>query len=332
MATIKDIALKAGVSISTVSRVLNYDKSLSVPDKTKQKIFEIAEELEYKKKKSPRKSVESSIAIFNWYTEKEELDDLYYMSIRLGAEQRCQQYGLNLVKYFQNDFEEMKKEEYDGVVAIGKFSPKQVQELHSITENIVFVDFSPEGEDFDSVLTDFSIATKKVLNYFIEKGHSEIGYIGGRETFKENGGAYIPDSREATFKTYLGEKGMLSESAMYVGSFTVDDGFDLMKKAIAEHGENLPTAFFCGNDSLAIGALRALHEEGINVPDRVNIIGVNDISVAKYVYPPLSSVKVQTEIMGETAVDFMMKRLEQKQKVTHQVFVSSDLVIRKSSY
>ncbi|MCA1065237.1 LacI family DNA-binding transcriptional regulator [Rossellomorea sp. AcN35-11] len=331
MATIKDIALKAGVSISTVSRVLNDDKSLSVPQQTKHKIFEVAEELNYKKKKAPRKSVDSSIAIFNWYTEKEELDDLYYMSIRLGAEQRCQHYGLNLVKYFQNDFEEMKKGSFDGVVAIGKFSSYQVQELKRISENIVFVDFSPEGEDVDSVLTDFSIATKKVLNHFLKKGHTDIGYIGGRETFKENDGDFIPDSREDTFKHYLGEKGMLSESSMYVGSFTVDDGFRLMKRAVAEHGEKLPTAFFCGNDSLAIGALRALHEEGIGVPDRVNLIGVNDISVSKYVYPPLSSVKVQTEVMGETAVDFMVKRLEEKRKVTHKVFISSELVIRKSS-
>ncbi|MGM0854976.1 MAG: substrate-binding domain-containing protein [Bacillota bacterium] len=63
-----------------------------------------------------------------------------------------------------------------------------------------------------------------------------------------------------------------------------------------------------------MGAFRALHEEELSVPDRVNIIGVNDISVAKYVYPPLSSVKVQTEVMGETAVVFMMKRLEQNKK------------------
>ncbi len=330
MATIKDIAKKAGVSISTVSRVLNYDASLSVADKTKQKIFEIAEELDYKKKPG-RKSLDSRIAVFNWYTEKEELDDLYYMSIRLGAEQRCQHYGLNLVKYFQNDFNEMKKEEVDGIVAIGKFSEKQVQELSQITNNIVFADYCPGAEEYDSVVTDFAKATEKVLDHFMEKGHKSIGYIGGQEIFKQNGGEVIPDDRESTYRSYLAEKGMLNEDAMYVGSFTVDDGFNLMEKAIKQHGDNLPTAFFCGNDSLAIGALRALHAAGISVPDRVNIIGVNDISVAKYVFPALSSVRVHTELMGETAVDFLMQRLNEEQKVSRKVLISTELVVRQSS-
>ena len=82
MATIKDIAEKAGVSSATVSRVLNYDASLSVADETKKRIFEAAEELSYRKRSSKR-YVDQKIAIIHWYTEKEELNDLYYLSIRL---------------------------------------------------------------------------------------------------------------------------------------------------------------------------------------------------------------------------------------------------------
>ena len=82
MATIKDIAELAGVSIATVSRVLNYDSTLSVADETKKRIFEVAEQLSYKQK--PAKKLETgNIALLQWYTEKEELEDLYYMSIRL---------------------------------------------------------------------------------------------------------------------------------------------------------------------------------------------------------------------------------------------------------
>src|SRR3954462_8566690 len=88
MATIKDIAQIAGVSIATVSRVLNYDTTLSVSDETKKRIFEVAEELSYKKKQA-RKQESGKIALLQWYTEKEELEDLYYMSIRLGVENRC---------------------------------------------------------------------------------------------------------------------------------------------------------------------------------------------------------------------------------------------------
>ena len=79
------------------------------------------------------------------------------------------------------------------------------------------------------------------------------------------------------------------------------------------------------NDSMAIGCLRALLEEGISVPQRVSIIGVNDISVTKYVFPPLSTVRVYTELMGETAVDLLIERITERQ-VAKKVSLSTQLV------
>jgi LacI family transcriptional regulator len=329
MATIKDIAQIAGVSIATVSRVLNYDTTLSVSDETKKRIFEVAEELSYKKKPA-RKQESGKIALLQWYTEKEELEDLYYLSIRLGVENQCRQHGIQLDKFFQDNYEELKEADILGLIAIGKFSKKQVGELLKITKNIVFVDTSPDEERFDSIVIDFERATIKVLDYFIKKGHEKVGYIGGREVFKDKT-SIIEDPRELTFKRYLTDKGLANEAFMYVGTFSAGDGHDLMKKAIAEHGDNLPTAFFAGNDSIAVGALRALLEEGISVPERVNIIGVNDISISKYVFPPLSTVKVYTEIMGETAVDTLLERIAGR-KTAKKIFIATELVIRKSSF
>ncbi|ETI68605.1 LacI family DNA-binding transcriptional regulator [Neobacillus vireti] len=329
MATIKDIAKMAGVSIATVSRVLNYDTTLSVSDDTKKRIFEAAEELSYKKKPA-RKQESGKIAVLQWYSEKEELEDLYYMSIRLGVENRCLQQGLDTAKFFQDNYEALKENEIRGLIAIGKFSSQQVGELVKISENIVFVDTSPDEDRFDSIVIDFEKATSKVLDYFIEKGHKHIGYLGGREGFKDNT-SIIEDPRERTFKRYFADKGMLNETFMYHGTFSVDDGYSLMKRAIEEHSDNLPTAFFAGNDSIAVGALRALLEEGISVPDRVNIIGVNDISVSKYVFPALSTVKVYTELMGETAVDTLIERIEGR-KTAKKIFIATELVIRNSSF
>jgi LacI family transcriptional regulator len=329
MATIKDIAQLAGVSIATVSRVLNYDTTLSVGDETKKKIFEAAEELSYKKKPT-RKQDSGKIVVLQWYTEKEELEDLYYMSIRLGVENRCRHNGIQMVKYFQDNYEELKDDEIQGLIAIGKFSNKQVKELYSITKNLVFVDSSPDEEQFDSIVVDFEKATEKVLQHFVEKGHEKIGYIGGREGFKDRI-SIIEDPRERVFKRYLAEKELLNEAYMYNGTFSVDAGHSLMKKAIQDHGENLPTAFFAGNDSIAVGALRALLEEGISVPDRVNIIGVNDISISKYVFPALSTVKVYTELMGETAVGTLLERIKGR-KTAKKIYIATKLVIRNSSH
>jgi LacI family transcriptional regulator len=330
MATIKDIAKKAGVSIATVSRVLNYDTTLSVSDETKRRIFEAAEELDYKKKAIVRKPASGKIAVFQWYTEKEELEDLYYMSIRLGVENSCRQHGIQVINYFQESLEVLLKDDIQGLIAIGKFSGSQVKELRAVTENIVFVDFSPDEDQYDSIVVNFERATVKVLDYLLEKGHTKIGYIGGKEEFKDQA-IFIDDQRERVFTRHLTDKGLFNESYMYTGTFSVEDGYSFMKKAIQDHGEHLPTAFFAGNDPLAIGALKALLEAGIPVPDRVNLIGVNDISVSKYTYPALSTVKVPTELMGETAVDTLLERIEGRQ-TAKKIIIATKLIIRNSSY
>lgn len=327
MATIKDIAEKAGVSIATVSRVLNYDSSLSVSDDTRKRIFEIAEELSYKKK-SLKKTASTKIGIIHWYTEKEELNDLYYMSIRLGIEQRCEQHDVQVMNYY-NNIEAMKSEDLQGIIAVGKFSKQQVEELAAMTNHVVFVDSNPDEDRFDAIIIDFEKVTKNVLDHFIQKGHKKIGYLGGRETFKDQT-AQIEDMREKTFKSYMMDAKLYNESHLYIGAFSVEDGYKLMKHAIKDLGDKLPTAFFAANDLLAIGALRAIHEEAIAVPDRVSIIGVDDLSVSKYVFPALTTVKVYTEIMGETAVDTLLERITGR-KIAKKIYIATDLVIRNSS-
>ncbi|MDX8289343.1 LacI family DNA-binding transcriptional regulator [Metabacillus indicus] len=326
-ATIKDIAEKAGVSIATVSRVLNFDETLSVGDETKKRIFEVAEELSYKKRKT-KKSLVPKIAIVHWYTALEELNDLYYMSIRLGIEERAKHHNLQLATYFYDDFEEINQDQLQGIIAVGKFSRQQAEEFKKAARNVVFVDSSPDSERFDSVIVDFERATERVLDHFIAKGHTEIGYIGGRETYREHT-EKLDDQREETFIKYMGERNMLREDAIFIGAFTVQDGHRMMSEAITKLGDNLPTAFFAANDSIAIGSIQALHEKGIRVPEQVSIIGVNDISVSKYIFPSLTTVKVYTEVMGETAVDLMVERITER-KIAKQVTIATKLKLRQS--
>lgn len=327
MATIKDIAIKAGVSPATVSRVLNYDASLSVSDDTKKKVFEAAEELSYRKKQGKRYTGQK-IAVVHWYTEKEELSDLYYLSIRLGIEERCKQLDINPEIYFFDNIDDINPAEMEGIIAVGKFSEQQVKELTEINPAVVFVDYSPNEDKYDAVVIDFEKATQKIVDYFISTDHKEIGFIGGREFLKGQTDP-LEDLREKTFKNYMQEKGLYDERFIYVGAFSVEDGYNLMGKAIEELGDDLPTAFFTSSDVMAIGSLRALHEAGVAVPGRVSVIGINDMSISKYVYPSLSTIKVYTEIMGETAVDTLVERLEGR-KIAKKVFISTKLVVRKS--
>ncbi len=328
MATIKDIANMVGVSIATVSRVLNYDDSLSVSDETKKRIFEAAEELDYQKKPR-RKPITYKVGIVNWYTEKEELDDLYYMAIRLGVEKRLEYHQMKFTNFSIDHLHSLQTEGIQGIIAIGKFSENQAQELRNVTNNLVFVDSSPNDSQFDSVIVDFEKATRTILQYFLEQGHTKIGYIGGREIYKDHT-SEIDDPRRMSFEQFLSEKGLYQEKYMYEGKFSVDDGYSLMKQAITEHPDALPTAFFAGNDSIAVGALRALQDANIRVPDQVSLIGVNDISISKYMSPPLSTVKVYTELMGETAVDLLLEQFSGRQ-ISKKVSIATQLKIRQST-
>lgn len=328
MATIKDIAEKAGVSIAAVSRVLNYDTTMSVSDETKKRIFEAAEELSYERR-TPRKSNKMTIGLLHWYTEEEELDDVYYMSIRIGIEKRCKQQHIGMVRFLQQSSLDLRQDNLQGVIAVGKFSDQEVETLRTLVPHIVFADFFPRGAGFDAVGVDLAEAAESILDYFWTGGHRQIGYIGGRETFRDKT-ADIEDTREKAFVAYLQQKEAFQAEFVYTGRFAVEDGYRLMKEAIAKHGEQLPTAFLVGSDSMAIGCLKALGEAGIAVPERVSLVGINDISVAEYLSPALSSVRVDTELMGETAVDLLLEQLAGRQTMK-KVYLSTQLIARQSS-
>lgn len=329
MATIKDIAEQAGVSSATVSRVLNYDETLSVGDETKKRVFEVAEALEYTKYQKKKANKQGKLAIVQWYTEKEELNDLYYLSIRLGVEKRAEEMNYEIVRIFQNTDFEMNSS-IEGIIAIGKFSDSQVNKLTSWTENICFVDFDQLHHKLDSVVIDFEQAVNSVLDYFCTNGYQNIGLIAGQENFGDRSKSII-DKRTTIFENYMSRAGLYKKNHVFTGSFNVASGQELMKKAIETLKDDLPDAFFISNDSMAIGCLRALQEAGISVPERVSLIGFNDISVAKYIFPTLSTVKVYTELMGETGFDLWLDKLTTERTVAKKVTLSTDLILREST-
>jgi len=164
MATISDIAEQANVSIATVSRILNYDASLSVTEATKRKVFETAEALNYTKYKTKKhkkrkakstKATEKNIALFQWRQGDEEFDDLYYMSIRIGAEKAAQQLGYNLIK---GDTASDAMQSVVGSICIGKFDEQTIKRIVKLSENSVFIETNFPLQNFDTVNSDFESA------------------------------------------------------------------------------------------------------------------------------------------------------------------------------
>lgn len=330
MATIKDIAKKAGVSSATVSRVLNYDQTLSVSDEKRQLILEIAEGLDYmppRRRADKQVAPKLRIALIHWYTMQQELEDPYYMSIRLGIEKQCYDNQVEFVKVYDPshfDFDQLQKVE--GLIAIGKFSESDIQQFKKVSNQMVFVDYSPDEENTDSIVIDFERAMHCAVHHFIDRGHRHIGYIGGREYV---GVDRMPlgERRETVFREILEKHECLDPDQIFIGSFVAGSGYELMLKAL-KGKTNRPTAYVIASDSMAIGALRALHEMGIAVPDQVELISFNDIPTSKYTAPPLSTVRVHKEFMGETAVDMLLERILKGRTIAKKVIVPTDLILR----
>ncbi|EOL47624.1 LacI family transcriptional regulator [Enterococcus phoeniculicola] len=327
MATIKDIAELAGVSPATVSRVLNYDTELSVGHDTKKKIFEAAEELNYTKHKKNQRHEKSQLRLIQWYNEVEELDDLYYLSIRLGIEKKAEELGIRLLK---ETLSQMSDETVDGTIALGKFDTEQIELLGKSQDNLLFVDFDAMQQGYNSLVVDFHQSVQDVVDYFLSNGYTKLGILAGKEYTKPTH-QLISDVRFSVFRELLSQKNLYDEAFVIEADFSVEAGYEAMKRFLKKKREELPEAFFASNDALAIGALRAMQEAGVIVPDELAVIGFNDISVAKYVSPPLTTVKVYTEWMGELAIETILSLSKDKSPVPRKITVGTELIYREST-
>lgn len=329
MATIKDIAQMANVSAATVSRVLNYDQTLSVSDDTRKRIFLAAEKLNYLTKHKQKKRKNSGeISIVQWYTEQEELNDLYYYSIRTGIEEQLHHLKYNIRRIFHNDTLNQAQNS-DGIIAIGKYSAAEIQKLEKINSNLVFVDYNTLKYDHSCVVPDIQNSVIEALDHFIDSGRQKIGLLTGEEFTNDHQEAII-DPRFITFKNYLSDLTLYEPKYVYIGNFTAQSGYQMMQKAIIELGDDLPNAFFAANDSIGIGALRALQEAKIDIPDEVSIISFNDTSITKYVYPSLSTIQVHTKQMGIEAVNRLNAIIENGDDYPQMITLKNELILRDS--
>jgi LacI family transcriptional regulator len=325
MATIKDIADKAGVSPATVSRVLNYDPDLSVGQETKQKIFEVAESLNYTKPKKKRRE-QFVIRLVQWYDTAEELEDLYYLSIRLGIEKKAEELNIQLLK---ESLDQLSETTTAGTIALGKFDPKQIRLLEELEGTLLFVDTNDTIHGHDSIVVDFTQSIEQVLDHFIQEKHEKIGILSGIEYTKRSN-YEINDPRFSAFKERLTQLKLYQENYHLQGAFTVEGGYQAMQEFLKQEKE-YPTALFASSDALAIGAMRAIQEHGLKVPEDISIIGFNDVSVAKYVSPALSTVRVYTEWMGELAVLTLIDLIKEQPPVSKRSVLATELILRQST-
>lgn len=325
MVTIKDIADKARVSPATVSRVLNHDDSLNVKETTRKRIFEIAEELEYSRKITKQVSKKLKIGTFYSYSPEEELEDPYYLCIRLAIEKKIKQEGHKKAVLSLNTSQDTVNS-LDGVICTGTFTKDMLKTIEGWNKPTVFIDTYSGTPQSDTITVDYKGAVQNILDEFINNGHSKIGFIGGAPENPEESSQ--DDSRYVEFCDYLKKKGLYNEKFIKICPYKAKSGRNLFKELYDEG--NLPTAIFASNDSVATGIYRAAYELGLDIPGDISVIGFNDIPGAKYMIPPLTTVRVYMEFMGEHAVEALEHKIKDGRTIGVKVLVPTKLYVRDS--
>lgn len=318
MATIKDIAERAGVSIATVSRVLNYDETLSVQEETRRRIFEAADALEYTMKEKKKRKKRLLIALQSTYTVDEELQDPYYLTLRMATERALTDQGFRFYVLMPNMAPQPGT---DGILGLGTFTREEVDALLSFGLPLVLADHADQPMDCDYIVHDKDYPTAVALKMLRDLGHTRIGLIAeeAADDFYAN-----PRPRTGLIRLLTGSDAFICHSK----AFTPEEGYkcfmELMQQDLA------PTAIFVGNDSMAIGCYQAAAALGLKIPEDVSLIGCNDIPAAKFMVPPLTTIRLHTDFMGEEAVALLADRILNNRKIPMMVTLPGELVLRDS--
>ena len=193
MATIREVAKKAGVSITTVSRILNNDDSFNVSKITKEKVLKVIKQLNYERKKNKNRISQSNISVIKCFDEKIENEDPYFVSLKINLENMLKK-KVSKVNFF--DLEEIEKlikyneisnfSLTDAVIFIGETSKEKLKFFKSLNENIICVDVYDTDNITDYIKFDMRNSVEIVLNYIFKLNHKKIGLLVGRNKVVKN--------------------------------------------------------------------------------------------------------------------------------------------------
>ncbi|WP_300392891.1 substrate-binding domain-containing protein [Fusobacterium sp.] len=322
MATLKEISEITKLSPSTISRILNDDSTLNVQESTKKRVLEVAEQLNYKfSKKHKVHSKNIHFTVFSFFSEKDEINDPYYLSIKYGIKNEALLNNIDVSFVYDGNFELI--ENTDGIIVIGTISDKNLEILEKHTECILLLDQDKKHPKYDSVGIDLEEITNDIMNYFIKCGFKKIGYLGSRDFVK------VEDIRERAFLNFSIINNIDYKDNIYIGeNFSSSVGYKLGIEMI-EKG-NIPEAIFVANDSLAIGLLKACHEKNISVPNTLSIFSINDIPAAEFMFPSLSTVHTHSEYLGIASIKLLLDKFISKREFPILMIIPSTLVFRES--
>lgn len=327
----QDIAKIAGVSPGTVSNALNDRKG--VGKDTKEKIIKIAEEMGYFR--NTKKNEGKVIRLIKYKKNGHVVADTpFFSSLIEACEKECRKNGYELlisqVVYGEHTKEDVHKivnhHKIDGILLLAtEMDESDFKYFEGIEIPMVVVDSYFKEIDYDYVVINNTKGAYSATKYLIDKGHKNIGLLGSNieiKNFKYRLEGYIKTLN--TFGIEFNEN-----NNIYVDP-TIEGAYSDFKIYLEKNKDNLPSAFFALNDIIALGAMKAMNEVGISIPNDVSIVGFDDIPFSSYSNPGVTTVKVHTKTMGKTAVKRLMESIENDIEITLKIEINTELIERES--
>ncbi len=328
-----EVASAAGVSIATVSHVINNTRFVS--EETKRKVFRAMEELDYRPNSVARslRSQKSNTIGLVVPILPSDTSNFFFMTVAQGIQNTLKKHGYHLL-LSNNTTEELEDEKeqiklfnsklIDGLIIAS--IAEEVEYLNDIVGTdypVVFIDRRPKGYGGDCILADGYGGSYNAVQTLIQKGHSRIGLITGEL------GITTSNERFEGYKNALADNGITFDSSMIrVAESSYESGYESARDLLNIHRI---TALFIANNVLTMGAMGYIQERQLKVPEQLAIIGFDDYDWTKITTPPLTVIRQPSYELGEKAAEIISLRINDKRVGKYEEYrLATSLVMRSS--
>lgn len=340
---LKDVAQEAQVSIGTVSRV--FHNQGHVTNEMRQRVLQAASRLGYfgAAEQEPRSYTHSRFGkdigflFCSSGTNEGIIANPFWSHILHGAESAASRCNVRVTYRSISDLQytpdlllsviyEMKP---GGILLVGPAELATIQLLQSTGIPLVLVDNYASWTN--AVLGNNFEGARAAVNYLIHMGHRQIAFIGGPLLDEKSlaNRIYSIEGRAEGYRMALANAGLSVPRELHeAANLAADGGYDACKRLLAR-GQPF-SALFCANDAMAIGALKALHEASLRVPDEISLVGFDDIDLVEHLTPALTTVRVDKEVLGSIALKRLLSQMNDPDPVSAASILEVELVIRDS--
>ncbi|NPV81806.1 MAG: LacI family DNA-binding transcriptional regulator [Firmicutes bacterium] len=329
MPTIKDVAAEAGVSIASVSKVLNDPHYGSL--KTRAKVLEAIKKLGYRPNNIARSMVMGKTNMIALVIP--DVRNQFFTVVARGVEDVASKYDYR-VMLCNTDEDALKQQKYlevfqskvvDGfIIAVASERDRYLEKVDKGSIPFVLIDRVCEGIPVDAVLLDNKGGAYRATTHLLQLGHKRIGFIMGKQDTlpgRERLKGYLEALRESDLEP--------DENLIRDGGFTIEGGYDATRAVIA--ARPAPTALFVSNNAMTIGCLRAISEAAIKIPDQLAVVGFDDSEWAEFFTPRLTVVRQPAYTMGTIAGEILFQRIfGNAPQERQEIILKPELVIRES--